>query len=481
MKREVISPSVAPAMAYAAEYGLAWRDQVRPLDANASASDLRAAFGGPVPETGAEETAVIRELIRAAEPGLVGNTQPGFHAWVMGGSSPVGVAADWLTSVWGQNAAIYQCSPAAAIAEDVAAEWLLDILDLPRSSSVGFVTGATMAGFVCLAAARHEVLARAGHDFDEDGLTGCPPVTVLISEDTHISNLAALRYLGFGKRQIVQIPTDEQGRMRIDELSATMEGTSGPMIMIATAGHINSGAFDDFDRLADLAGAHGAWLHVDSAFGLWARAVPELNPRTRGLHRADSWSTDGHKWLQVPYDSGFAIVRHPEAHRRAMDISSSYLSEDPDDGRNPTHFGPELSRRARGFAVWAILKSLGREGIARLIRGHCEAASVLCEMLSRIVGITVENEVALNQLVLTFEDGGRDPDHLASAMEAALNADGAHFFRTTRWRGQTMLRVSIIEDETGTDAVRRLGEKIARLWDDLKKTQLPMRRQSRTL
>ncbi|MEL6103744.1 MAG: aminotransferase class V-fold PLP-dependent enzyme, partial [Pseudomonadota bacterium] len=419
-------------MKFAADYGLTWRDQVRPLDATASADELRTAFGRPLPEDGMQEIDVVQDLINAAEPGLVGNTRPGFHAWVMGGSSPVGVAADWLTSVWGQNAGIYQCSPAAATAEEVAANWLLGLLDLPRNASIGFVTGATMAGFVCLAAARHDVLRRAGHDFDKDGLIGCPKISVFVGDDTHISNLAALRYLGFGQKQIVRIPTDTQGRMRVEMLRTEMQKETGPKIVLATAGHINSGAFDDFDQIADLAKLHDAWLHVDSAFGLWARAVPELKERTCGLDRADSWSTDGHKWLQVPYDSGFAIVRHAEAHRRAMDISASYLTEAPEDGRNPTHFGPELSRRARGFAVWAILKSLGRKGVAKLIRGHCAAASVLQEYLSGVEGITIENEVVLNQLILTFDDGRRDPDYLASKMEAGLNFDGAHFFRTSR-------------------------------------------------
>ena len=463
----------APAMAYAAKYGLTWRDQVRSLDATASADELRAAFGGKVPELGSDETQVIEQLVRAAEPGLVGNTRPGFHAWVMGGSSPVGVAADWLTSVWGQNAGIYQCSPAASTAEEVAAEWLLDILDLPRQSSVGFVTGATMAGFVCLAAARHEVLARAGHDLDTDGLVGCPKISIFVNEDTHTSNLAALRYLGFGSNQIIRIPADDQGRIRLDILESEMEATDGPSIIVATAGHINSGAFDNFDRMAELADRHDAWLHVDSAFGLWARAVPALKERTAGLDRADSWSTDGHKWLQVPYDSGFAIVRHPDAHRHAMDISASYLTENPQDGRNPTHYGPELSRRARGFAVWAILKALGRKGVAEMIGGHCEAARVLADRLASIDGISVENEVILNQLVLTFDDGCRDPDFLTSAMEKRLNADGEHFFRTSKWRNRNMLRISIIEDGTDLDAILKLVEKIIATWKDLQREDFP--------
>lgn len=469
MRPDVIKLSVSRAMVHAAEYGLTWRDQIRPLDATATADELRSQFGGPVPETGMDDTEVVADLIRAAEPGLVGNTRPGFHAWVMGGSSPVGVAADWLTSVWGQNAGIYQCSPAAATAEEIAADWLLDILDLPREASVGFVTGATMAGFVCLAAARHKVLARAGHDFDRDGLVGCPQISVFVGADTHMSNLAALRYLGFGSKQILRVPCDEQGRMQPEELGVMMRSVAGPMIIVATAGHINSGACDAIDHIVEVANEFGAWLHVDCAFGLWARAVPELKNRTSGLDRADSWSTDGHKWLQVPYDSGFAIIRDANAHRKAMDISASYLSEAPGDGRNPTHFGPELSRRARGFAVWAILKSLGREGVADLIRNHCVAARKLADKLAAIEGITVENEVALNQLVLTFADGRRSPDNLATDMEQALNADGEHFFRTARWQGRNMLRISIIEDQTDDAAIEKLGAKIERCWGAIRK------------
>ncbi|MCR9086379.1 MAG: aminotransferase class V-fold PLP-dependent enzyme [Rhodobacteraceae bacterium] len=455
------------ALALAAEYGLTWRDRVRPIHPEGDAGSLRQAFGGPTPETGMPQDAVIAELIQAAEPGLVGNTQPGFHAWVMGGSSPVGVAADWLTSVWGQNAAIFQCSPAAATAEEAAATWLLDILGLPRDASVGFVTGATMAGFTCLAAARDEILRRAGHDFARDGLAGSPAIRVLISEDTHVSNLAALRYLGFGSAQITKLPGDSQGRIDLATLAQTLYTDDAPTIVIATAGHINSGAFDYIGAISEMTVPRGAWLHVDAAFGLWARAVPELSFRTAGLERADSWSTDAHKWLQVPYDSGVAIVRHAEAHRRAMDVTAGYLSNAPEDGRNPTQYGPELSRRARGFAVWAVLKVLGREGVADLVRRHCNGAQRLANRLSGIDGIHVLNRVTLNQIALRFEDARGDADALTAAVEAGLN-DAEHFVRTAEWRGQRILRLSVIEDGTDDAALDRLAMKIERVWAETK-------------
>ncbi|MEL6169020.1 MAG: pyridoxal-dependent decarboxylase [Pseudomonadota bacterium] len=463
MKREIACPAANAAMALAADYGLTWRDRVRPIHPTASTHGLRQAFGGPTPETGTPATQVITDLIAAAEPGLVGNTQPGFHAWVMGGSSPVGVAADWLTSVWGQNAAIYQCSPAAACAEEAAAAWLLEMLDLPREASVGFVTGATMAGFTCLAAARDEVLRRAGHDFARDGLAGSPQIRVFIGADTHVSNRAALRFLGFGEAQIAEIHCDQEGRIDLRALSKELEAWSGPAIVVATAGHINSGAFDHVGAIAEMTRERGGWLHVDSAFGLWARTVPEFIARTAGLEQADSWSTDAHKWLQVPYDSGIAIVRHAEAHRRAMDVTAGYLSGAPDDGRNPTQYGPELSRRARGFSVWAVLKALGRTGVADLVRGHCNGALRLANHLASVEGIEVVNRVNLNQIALRFRAPGADPETLTMAMEVRIN-DAEHFVRSALWNGQTILRLSVIADGSDAAALDRLAAKIEQTW-----------------
>ncbi len=469
MKQVHSFPALTTALSTASAYASGYRDSKTNLHPTATLAELRKSFGGDLPAKGQPGEKVIADLIAAAEPGLVGNTQPGFHAWVMGSSNLTGVAADWLTSVWGQNAGIYQGSPAASTAEEVACDWVLDVLDLPREASVGITSGATMAGFIGIAAARDEVLRRAGYDLAETGLQYATPVTVFVSDDTHVSNLAALRYLGFGNRNIVKVATDDQGRMVVDDLARRVAAPQGPKIVIATAGHINSGAFDDFHAIADLVAGHNAWMHVDAAFGLWARANVTTRSMTDGVDRADSWSTDGHKWLQVPFDSGFAIVRDRAAHRRAMDISASYLQDVPEDGRNATHFNPELSRRGRGFAVWATMKALGRDGIADMVRNHCDCASLLAHKLAKVPGIRILNDVVLNQLVLSFDRarGNDDADQMTQTMEEALNADGTHFFRTATWQGRRVLRVSIISQDTGPEHIQELAQKMTALWGEI--------------
>lgn len=454
----------------AAQYGQDFRDSGRPLHPSADAAELRRLFDVGLPDTGRDGVEVLESLIRAAEPGLVGNTDPNFFAWVMGGSHPVGVAADWLTAIWGQNAGIYQTSPAAATAEEVSAGWLLDLLDLPRESSVGFTTGATMAAFICLAAARGEVLRRHGHDFDRDGLSGAPDIGVFIGDDAHASNFAALRYLGFGARAVKRIAADDQGVMDEAALGAALARSPGPAIVICQAGQINTGAFDRIEAIAESAHAHGAWLHVDGAFGLWVRAVPEMKALAAGAEQADSWAVDGHKWLQVPYDSGFAIVRDPDAHRRAMDISASYLNEGPRDGRNPTHFNPELSRRARGFAVWAMLQTLGRDGVAEMIRRHCACAALIAARCAEVEGIELHNPATINQLVLSFRrfDGDPEAADLTERMAAALNRTGRFFLRTADWKGRRVLRVSVIAGDTDVDAAAALADGIEAAWRRLR-------------
>ncbi len=455
------SQRIAP-LARAADYAVGFRDRAHPLHPAETASELRARFCVALPDGPRDGMAVVDDLIAAAEPGLVGNTDGNFFAWVMGGSSPVGVAADWLTSVWGQNGAIYQTSPAAAIAEEAVSEWLLDMLDLPRDASVGFVTGATMAAFVGLAAARSAVLARAGHDFETLGLQNAPQIRVFLSDDAHVTNLTAIRHIGLGDANCVLVPSDDQGRMVLADLAAAMAAHVGPKIVIAQAGHINSGAFEDFTQIAALAKRHDAWLHVDGAFGLWAAIAPKKAHLVKDADLADSWSVDGHKWMQIPYDSGFAIVRDRDAHRRAMDISASYLNAADEDGRNPTHFNPELSRRARGFAAWAVFQSMGRLGARSLVEQHCRCAEAIASRIAKIPGLRVVNQVALNQVVVGCEND--DDFESMCALSDRLNACGAFFVRPTHWKGVHVLRISVVNPLTTEREIDRLADAIDACW-----------------
>ena len=422
-----------------------------------SAAALEARLGGPVPEQGARADTVIEALAHAAEPGLVASPGRRFFGWIIGASHEAAVAADWLTSAWGQNAGLYAASPAAAMSEKVSSRWLLDLLRLPDECSVGFVTGATMANFTCLAAARNAVLARVGWDVEALGLNGAPRVRLLASADAHASVFAALRFLGFGAETVSRIETDGEGRMLADALGRALDADTGPAIVIAQAGQINTGAFDPFREIAAYCERHCAWLHVDGAFGLWGRVCPELDHLTDGVERADSWATDGHKWLQLPYDSGFAIVRDAAAHRRAMAISASYL---PASEYEPGHFTPELSRRARGFALWALLRTLGRDGVRAMVHRHCRCARRLAEILARTPGVHVDNQVVLNQLIVRF---GED-DATTRAVIAQLQTENLVFAEGARWRGHWVMRLSIIAAELDDDDIERLARAIIRAW-----------------
>src|SRR5579859_523752 len=363
----------------AAEYRAGVNDSAAALPYAA----MRDAFDSPTPERGAPAGEIIDDLARRSTPGLRAMAGPRFFGWVIGASHPVGVAADWLTSAWGQNAGNHEAAPAAAAAETVAAKWLLDLLDLPRDASVGFVTGATIANFVCLAAARGAVLRQAGWNVEANGLFGAPPINVVIGDDAHTSVFSALQFLGLGHDRVLRVPTDAQGRMVADDLARFLARCSGPTIAIAQAGQLNTGAFDPIEAVVAAARQAGAWVHVDGAFGLWARACPETAHLAAGFEAADSWATDGHKWLQTPYDCGYAIVRDAEAHRSAMTIAASYLPPVAEGDRDPSHYVPELSRRARGFATWAMIRHLGRDGIAAMVAEHCRLARVLADQIGR--------------------------------------------------------------------------------------------------
>ena len=402
---------------------------------------------------------VIRDLIALAEPGLAAITAPRFFGWVMGGSNPTGVAADWLTSIWGQNAGNHMATPAAAAAETASAAALLDLLDLPRESSVGFVTGATMASFTCLAAARGAVLRRAGWNIDTDGMAGCPPITIVLGEEAHSTIYAGLKYLGFGERNFVKVAVNREGAMEPRAFAEAMDASSGPVIVIAQAGHINSGAFDPFTEIARIARAKGAWLHIDGAFGLWARATKTHRALGEGLELADSWSVDGHKWLQTPYDCAYAIVCDREAHVRAMQIAASYLPASAGADRVPADYGPELSRRARGFATWAMIRLLGRQGIADMVSRHCALARRFAQKLGAEPGVEIMNDVVLNQVAVHFGN-----DAQTNAVIARVQAGGECFLAGASWRGKAIMRISVTNENTTEADVDRSVAAILEAW-----------------
>jgi glutamate/tyrosine decarboxylase-like PLP-dependent enzyme len=446
------------AMQRAAEAAVAYRRRIADAETTpvADYAAMLAAFAAPVPETGGDADAIIAELIERATPGIRASTGPRFFGWVIGNSHPTGVAADWLTSAWGQNAGNLIAAPAASAIEKVAADWLLELLGLPAEASVGFVTGATVANFVCLAAARSEVLRRAGWDVEADGLSGAPPVEVVIGADAHATVYSGLKYLGLGAKRVKIVEADSSGRMLASDFERVVKGCTGPVIAIAQAGQINTGACDPFADLVPAAREAGAWLHVDGAFGLWAQVAPGRAHLTAGVEGADSWATDGHKWLQTPYDSGFAIVRDAEAHRRAMAISASYLPPAAGAERDPSAYVPELSRRARGFSAWAMIRQLGREGLAELVERHCQIARHMGERLADEAGIALVAPVELNQFMVRF--GGSDEATLATVKQ--VQDDNIAFIGGAQWRGQWVMRVSVTsaattmaEADTTVDAV----------------------------
>jgi glutamate/tyrosine decarboxylase-like PLP-dependent enzyme len=434
---------------YAAEFveGLETR-KVRP---EADVDELTAALGGPLPETGLDPQAVLAALVEDASPGVVGIPSGRYFGFVIGGGLPAAVAADWLTSVWDQNAGLYVGGPSAAVVSEIARGWLAELLGLPAHVSAAFVTGCQMAHVTALAAARHHVLARAGWDVAADGLAGSPPIRVVVGEKRHITVDRALRLLGIGASSIDVVPADDQGRMRVAELTLG----DGPTIVCAQAGEVNSGAFDPLDELADRTADAGAWLHVDGAFGLWAAASPSLRPLVRGSERADSWTTDGHKWLNVPYDSGLAFCAHPESHRAAMRVTAAYLVQN-DDGRerDDVDWTPEFSRRARGFPVYAAIRSLGREGIAELVDRSCAHARRFAEALSA-GGAQILNDVVLNQVLVRFGDGAR-----TRAVIARVQEDGTCWLSGTQWNGEHAMRISVSNWRTTTEDVDRSVEAI---------------------
>jgi glutamate/tyrosine decarboxylase-like PLP-dependent enzyme len=443
------------AAAERAESFLATLD-VRPVAARADASAVRSALGGSLPGHGEDPAAVIEALAAGAEPGLVATAGPRHFGFVIGGALPAALAADWLVSAWDQNAAFHSLSPAAAAIEEISSAWVLDLLGLPETASVGFVTGGQGANTTCLAAARHAVFRDTGWDVERDGLIGAPPARILCGEQAHATIYTSLRLLGLGDGTAVRIPADAQGRMIPGELAKALAGTDGPTIVCAQAGDVATGAFDAFGPIADVCAEHDAWLHVDGAFGLWAASAPATRHLTAGVERANSWAVDAHKWLNVPYDSAMAIVADTDAHVASMSLAGPYLVADPGQ-RDGTNYVPESSRRARAVPVYAAIRSLGRAGVAAMVERNCAQAQRMAKQLNSIPGAEVLNDVVLNQVLVRLP-GGDDANRAAIA---AIQRDGTCWLGGTTWNGEYVVRVSISNWATTDDDIDRSAAAIA--------------------
>ena len=417
--------------------------ETRPVFPHVTPEELRAALGGPLPDEPLDAKAVVTELVAAAEPGVVAVGSGRYFGFVIGGELPAALAADWLTSVWDQNAGLYAAGPSASVVEQVTRDWLVDLLGLPRDASIGFVTGTQMAHVTGLAAARFHVLDAVGWDVGRNGLRGAPRVRILVGAKRHVTIDRALRLLGLGAPTVVD--ADGQGRMLAPALLEALGADSGPTIVCAQAGEVNTGAFDPLDEIGAAAHAAGAWLHVDGAFGIWAAVSPKLRGLVAGIEHADSWTTDAHKWLNVPYDSGIVFCAHPESHRAAMTVHAEYLVQDAGARvvRDEVDWVPEFSRRARGFAVYASLRSLGRSGLVELVERSCAAATQFATGIVEL-GADVLNDVVLNQVLFRFEDDDR-----TDAVLARVQDSGRIWLSGTTWDGHKAIRLSVSNWQTG--------------------------------
>ena len=436
----------------------------RHVGARASRDALMSALHAPLPRQGQDSAAVLDLLAAQAPRGTTASGSPRYFGFVIGGTYPVALAADWLASTWDQNAGIYATSPLASVIEEIAGEWLLDLFDLPRVSEVGFVTGCQMSSFTCLAAARHAVLRRAGWDVEADGLQGAPRINVIASAESHVTIDVALRYLGIGTRAVQRVESDPQGRMHADDLRALLDRQQGPTIICAQAGNVNTGAFDPLREIGELANAHGAWLHVDGAFGLWARASVRHRGLADGIELADSWATDAHKWLNVPYDCGVAIIRHPEDHRAAMTSSAAYLIQTAGAERDAVDWVPEFSRRARGVPVYATLRALGRDGVEALVDRCCDCAARMGDRLRAEPGVRILNDVVLNQVLVRF---GED-DAMTRAVVAGVQDEGTCWLSGTSWHGMAAMRVSVSNWSTTQIDIDRSADAIVQVYRSLR-------------
>jgi glutamate/tyrosine decarboxylase-like PLP-dependent enzyme len=422
----------------------------RTVRATLSGYDLRELLGGPLPARRDDPMRVIDTLAEAGREGTVASQSPRYFGFVIGGSIPAAIAADWLVSAWDQNAQVFAMSPIAAVVEQIVEAWLKELFGLPGSWSVGFVTGAQMASFTALLTARHELLLREGWDVERHGLFGAPPIEVIASDESHRTIFSALRMCGLGAERVRRVETDAQGRMRPDKLAPILQSAKGPSIVCAQVGNVNTGAADPIDEIQSLTRERGAWLHVDGAFGLWAATSETRRHLVAGIERADSIATDGHKWLNVPYDSGIVLTAHPEAHQQSLLVPAHYIQMTPGE-RDPRAFTPDESRRARAIPMYAALRVLGREGVAEIVDRCCDLATRMAERLSRNPRMRVLNDVVLNQVLVECRPPHGDDAAAAALTErviARVQEEGTCWLGGTRWHGHVAMRISISNGST---------------------------------
>jgi glutamate/tyrosine decarboxylase-like PLP-dependent enzyme len=422
--------------------------RVAPLPADEARLE---ALGGPLPQLPSDPLEVLALLDDIGSPATVATAGRRYFGFVIGGSLPAALAANWMAGAWDQNAGMRVSSPVAAKLEEIVLGWIVDVLNLPPGSGAGFVTGTTMANFAALAAGRTALLKRAGWDVEEDGLFGAPPIHVVVGDEVHVSLLKALAMLGLGRSRVTRVPVDGQGRIRLDALPPLDDRT----LVCAQAGNVNTGAFDPAGEICARAHDAGSWVHVDSAFGLWAAVSPHYAPLLAGAGSADSWAIDCHKWLNVPYDSGIAVVRSPEHLRRAMALSAAYLTTS--DGREPCHYTPEVSRRARGIELWAALRSFGRSGLREMVERNCRQAKMFAERL-REAGFAILNDVVLNQVLVSF---GSAED--TKRVIAEIQSDGTCWCGGTQWQGHAAMRISVSSWATTDEDVERSAAAMIRI------------------
>ncbi|HXY37533.1 MAG TPA: pyridoxal-dependent decarboxylase [Planctomycetaceae bacterium] len=437
----------------------------RPVNATVDLEELRARLGGALPETGTEPARVIDELVVDTAGGHLGSAGGRFFAWVIGGALESALAADWLTSTWNQNASLFAISPVAAVVEEIVGAWLKELLALPANASFALTTGCQMAHFTCLAAARHAVLRDVDWNMNERGLFDAPTIRIIVNQERHATVDRAVRFLGLGSENVVAVPTGPSRAIDWERFKAALDEEAGPKIVVLSAGDLNIGAFDEFTRLIPYAKKHRAWIHVDGAFGLMARVSRSKRSLTAGVELADSWASDGHKWLNVPFDCGLAFVRDRDAHRASMTVSASYIAHE-EDARDEINWNPEWSRRARGFTVYAAIKELGRAGLENLIDRTCSHARAIVTGIGSLRGAEVLWTPQLNQGLVRFLDphsraSEADHDRRTDQVIAGVNATGEAFFSGTTWRGKRAMRVSVVNWRTSASDVERAINAVA--------------------